>query len=96
MPVRLINHACCKVETDGLGFNLGTEGSAFNAGRDLLIATPWLRRDHGGRVTILVRHLVGVSARLRGQESSNRHPTVRPPTEEAARRRMPETASCSR
>jgi hypothetical protein len=43
MRVRLINHACCKVETDGLGllFNPWTEGSAFNAGRDLLISTPW-------------------------------------------------------
>jgi UDP-MurNAc hydroxylase len=43
MRVRLINHACCKVETDGglgLLFDPWTEGSAFNAGWDLLIPTP--------------------------------------------------------
>jgi hypothetical protein len=42
MRVTLINHACCKVETNGLGilFDPWTEGSAFNAGWDLLIPTP--------------------------------------------------------
>jgi hypothetical protein len=41
MRVRLINHACCKVETDGLRllFNPWTEGLAFNAGRDLDLDT---------------------------------------------------------
>ena len=42
MRLTLINHACCKVETDGLGllFDPWTEGSAFNGGWDLLIPTP--------------------------------------------------------
>jgi UDP-MurNAc hydroxylase len=42
MRVTLINHACCKVEADGLGilFDPWTEGPAFNAGWDLLIPTP--------------------------------------------------------
>ena len=41
MRLTLINHACCKVETGGLGFLFDpwTEGSAFNAGWDLLIPT---------------------------------------------------------
>ncbi len=42
MRLTLVNHACCKVETDGLGllFDPWTEGSAFNSGWDLLIPTP--------------------------------------------------------
>jgi hypothetical protein len=42
MHLTLINHACCKVETGGLGllFDPWTEGPAFNAGWDLLIPTP--------------------------------------------------------
>ena len=42
MRVTLVNHACCKVETDDLGllFDPWTEGPAFNAGWDLLIPTP--------------------------------------------------------
>ena len=42
MRLTLINHACCKVEADGLGilFDPWTEGAAFNAGWDLLIPTP--------------------------------------------------------
>ena len=42
MRLTLINHACCKVETGGLGllFDPWTEGPAFNAGWDLLISTP--------------------------------------------------------
>jgi hypothetical protein len=42
MRLTLINHACCKVEADGLGllFDPWTEGPAFNAGWDLLIPTP--------------------------------------------------------
>lgn len=42
MRLTLINHACCKVETGGLGllFDPWTEGPAFNAGWDLLIPTP--------------------------------------------------------
>ena len=42
MRLTLINHACCKVETDGLGllFDPWTEGPAFNGGWDLLIPTP--------------------------------------------------------
>jgi UDP-MurNAc hydroxylase len=42
MRLTLINHACCKVEAAGLGllFDPWTEGSAFNAGWDLLIPTP--------------------------------------------------------
>lgn len=42
MRLTLINHACCKVETDGPGllFDPWIEGPAFNAGWDLLIPTP--------------------------------------------------------
>jgi hypothetical protein len=42
MRLTLINHACCKVEADGLGLlcDPWTEGPAFNAGWDLLIPTP--------------------------------------------------------
>jgi UDP-MurNAc hydroxylase len=42
MRLTLVNHACCKVEADGLGllFDPWTEGSTFNAGWDLLIPTP--------------------------------------------------------
>ena len=42
MHITLINHACCKIEADGLGllFDPWTEGPAFNAGWDLLVPTP--------------------------------------------------------
>jgi UDP-MurNAc hydroxylase len=42
MRLTLINHACCKVEADGIGllFDPWTEGPAFNGGWDLLIPTP--------------------------------------------------------
>lgn len=42
MKLTLVNHACCKVQTNSLGilFDPWTEGPAFNFGWDLLVPTP--------------------------------------------------------